>query len=100
MLDEKTLRRIDDFRANSRPIPSLSKGIEILVLQGLEESTRVLKEENTNISKEAIRFDDLTLHTREHRGGSSIINLPYKATLEHGLKNLDKLDVWIQKHTP
>jgi hypothetical protein len=94
-IDEKTLRKIDDYRASSRPIPSLSKAIINLINRGLKT-----KEEITEIPKEANKIEDLTLHLREPskgRGGSCAINLPYAKMKELGFNDKDKIDLMLVK---
>ena len=99
-LDDKLIKSIDDYRAEARPIPSFSRAITDLIKKALEDKKEVPKEASTEIPKEALKLEALTMHIREPqegRGGSSVINLPYNKVLEHGLKNEDKIDTWIVK---
>jgi len=104
-LDENTLKaienyRIEEYRRKQEKISSLTEAMLDLIHKGLEEKKEIIKEDNTIIPKEAIKLEDLTLRIRapsKERGGSSIINLPYKTVLDHGLKNLDKIDAWISR---
>ena len=106
-LDEDTLKAIDNFRRKQEKIPARSKVIEFLILKGLEgkileglgEKKEIPKESITEIPKEAIKLENLTIHTRirEGKGGSCQLNLPYNKILEHGLKDQDKINAWIIK---
>ena len=95
--DEDTIKAIHDFRRKQEKIPSISKAIIKLIYKGLSE---IPKESFTEIPKDTIRLENLTLRIREpskDRGGSSLINIPYKTILDCGFKDLDKIDLDIKK---
>jgi hypothetical protein len=95
-LDDQTLKIIDDYRRIQPKIPTLSEAIR----QILVENTKV-KEENTKLPN-TVKFEDLTIHLRdpgEGRGGSCVINVPYTKIVETGLKNEDKIILWILPKT-
>ena len=99
-LDDNTLKAIDDFRRKQEKIPTLSKAILDLIHRGLEEKKEIPKEPFTEIPREAIKLENLTLRIRDPqatRGGSALVNIPYKTILEHGFKNLDKINAWISR---
>ena len=94
-LDEKTLTEIDDYRASARPIPSLSKAVIDLIKKAL-----TVKEENTELPKEASKLENISLHMRDpsqDRGGSCAINLPYAKMKDLGFNDKDNIDLTIIK---
>lgn len=99
-LEDPILKAIDDFRRKQEKIPTLSEAIRYLIERGLEEKKEIPKEPSLTIPKEAFKLEDLTLRIRDPqatRGGSALINIPYKTILEHGFKNLDKINTWISR---
>ena len=94
-LDDKTVKAIDDYRASVRPIPSISKAVIDLIKKGL-----AVKEENTEIPKEANKIEDIMLHIRdpkEGRGGTAQLNLPYAKVKDLGFNDKDSIDLTIVK---
>ena len=88
-LDDKTIKAIDDYRAEARPIPSLTKAIVDLLSKGLRSPT-----------EEGTKIQDLALHIRdpaEGRGGTCAINLPYNKIKDLGFNDKDLVDLTIIK---
>jgi hypothetical protein len=95
-LDDKTLRAIDDFRRKQDKIPTLSKAVMSLIKRGLEEKQEIPKEPFTEIPKEALKLENLTIHIRADKKDASI-GLPFRIIVDHGFKNTDKINTWILK---
>lgn len=95
-LDDQTLKIIDDYRRIQPKIPTLSEAIRQLV-----ENTKV-KEEDTELPKEANKLENITLHIRDpspDRGGEAHLNLPYAKMKDLGLKDEERINLWILPKT-
>lgn len=69
-LDEKIMSKIDDYRAGSRPIPSMSKAIIDLLNKAL-----TVKEENTELPKTEAEFEK-TINLQEERNRFNLVFYP------------------------
>lgn len=91
-LEEDILKRIDDYRAERRPIPKMSESIRDLVLKGL------VKKAITDLPKNAIKFEGKTVSIEKDRGRFVVRFNPSDLDI---LKNSgwagSKVDVWISE---
>lgn len=67
-LDDRILSKIDDYRAGSRPIPSMSKAIIDLL-----EKALTVKEENTELPKCVF---EKTINLQEERNRFNLVFYP------------------------
>ena len=92
LIDDELLKLIDDYRAESRPIPSLSRAVIDLIKRGLSEKKTNIKEDN--------KLENITLHIRDpsqDRGGEAHLNLAYSKMKELGFNDKDIIDLIIVK---
>jgi len=93
-LNEKTLKDIDDYRRTQPKIPKLSEAIRNLLKKALKT-----KEENTEIPKEYIKFEDKSITYQESRNRFSITFYPNDVekiiAKGHAISKETKIDVLI-----
>ena len=86
-LDDKLLEAIDNYRRNQLKIPKLSEAIRDLLWKSL-----IPKEENTEIPKDSILFEEKTISIEKSRGRFMIRFNP------EDLKRLQKIKPDIEKN--